>query len=626
MAKRIAFFIGQILHDYQMDIIRGVSDEASQKGYRVEIFSNFGTYGENFLHAEGEKNIMNLPYLQEYDAIIVAPDTFDISGMYESLSEKILQEASCPVVSLRCEDANFYNVLIDDEKAMETMVEHLITTHDMRRICFMTGRMELVDAKRRLQGYRNVMEAHNLLVTDHMIFEGDYWRDKGEAAVDWFLAGGEYPEAIVCANDFMAISVCEALQSKGIRIPGDICVTGFDHIDEAKYYNPSLTSVVVQSETMGRAAVEILTNLFEGRVQEQYVYVPVGISYGGSCGCVQHDNSSSIRELYREKEYLKSSIMMNAYANVDLESCNTINELIQTAYKYSYHFDYQSMYICMCERSNIEDEELSEEQKYTERMILKAVMRKGKECYSCEEVFERKEILPDKYRKANATIYCFPIHYKNHCLGYVVLETTAPESLKQYFVTWILALSNYLDKVRIYMENQNLMHFRQQSILDELTGLKNRREYERILQRKHVMTTISPKGFFVISCDMDGLKLINDTYGHLEGDEAIRAFADILKSVESDTISCARVGGDEFGLCYDTAQRVDVITLLELIRTKIDEYNEKSNKPYKLSASIGYAYCSGKSTLVSCMRKADDSMYHEKATKKYSRANLTKWG
>lgn len=626
MAKRIAFFIGQILHDYQNDIIRGVSQEANRAGYRVEIFSNFGTYGENYLHAEGEKNIMNLPNLEEYDAIIVAPDTYDLVGMYEALSEKILTQVDCPVVSLRCEDSNFYNVLIDDEQAMATMVEHLITVHGMKRICFMTGRMDLVDARRRLQGYRKAMEAHNLMVTDHMIFEGDYWREKGELAVDWFLSGGEYPEAIVCANDFMAISVCEALQGRGIRIPKDICVTGFDHIDEAKYYTPSLTSVIVQSEAMGKAAVGILRNLFEGRKQEQYVYVPVGISYGGSCGCVQYDNNNSIRELYREKEYLKSSIMLNAYANVDMESCNTMGELFQTAYKYSYHFEYQSLYICLCNRAETEDGELSNEEKYTERVSLRAVMRKGRECYTCDEEFDRNQILPDKYRKTNDTIYCYPLHYKNHCMGYVVMETQEPKTLKQYFVTWMLALSNYLDKVYIYQENQNLLQFRQQSMLDELTGLYNRREYERILQRKHAIATVMPKGFFIISCDMDGLKMINDTYGHLEGDKALRAFADILKSVECEEICCSRMGGDEFGICYNTAQRVDVNNLVEAIRTKIDEYNAKNNNPYMLSASIGYAYCSGKSALLGCIAKADESMYREKATKKYARVNMAKRG
>lgn len=621
MDKRIAFFIGQIFGDYQLNVIKGVSEEANRLGYCVEVFSNFGTYGDNYLHAEGEMNIMNLPCLKEYDAIIVAPDTYDISGMYELLSKKILREAECPVVSLRYEDTNFYNVLIEDEKSMEIIVEHMITVHNKKRIAFMTGRMELLDARRRLQGYKNVMEAHNLPITEHMIFEGNYWSTMGEQAVEWFLGDEEMPEAIVCSNDYMAISVCEALRNRGLRIPEDICVTGFDNIDEARLYHPCITSMVVQSEKMGREAVNILCNLFEGREQEQNVYVPVGISYGGTCGCERSDNSTSIREMYAEKEYLKSAIMASAYANVDFERCNDREELIQAAFKYSHNFSYDYMYIFLCERNNIADEELREEEKFTEEVSLIAIMEWGQGCWARDEKFLRKEILPEKYRKENDTIYCYPLHYKNNCIGYLVIQTTKINSLKEFFITWLLSLSNYLDKVRIYVENQNLMQFRQQSMMDELTGLFNRREFERILRTYYASVRIRTKGFFIISCDMDGLKMINDTYGHLEGDKAIITFANILKNAEREGVSSARVGGDEFQICYKTSERAEVESLLEDIRNQIEEYNRVSYKPYLLSASMGYAFCSGNGDLVHYIQEADENMYQEKFKKKNARIN-----
>ncbi len=626
MAKRVAFFIGQLLHEYQLDAIRGVVNEVEKRDYILEVFSNFGTYGENFLHAEGEKNIMNLPYLDEYDGIIVAPDTFDIAGMYESLSEKILKEANCPVVSLRFEDPNFYNVIIDDVSAMEMMVEHLVVEHSMKRVCFMTGRMDMADARRRLSGYRNAMAKHDLLVTDHMIFEGDYWRGKGKEAVDWFLSGGEYPEAIVCANDYMAISVCDELRRRGIRVPEEICVTGFDHIDEARYYNPSLTSIAVQSEVLGQTAVEILADLFEGKELEQCTYVPVTIGYGASCGCPYDNIEDSVKELYAEKQYSQNAIMQTAYLNVDMESCNDLMDLIQAAYKYSHMFDYENIYICQCVRTVSADDELEDKEHYTDEIELTAMMHKVKGYKTCGEKFSRREILPEKYRSGKGTLFCYPLHYKNDCMGYLVIETAQPENLRYFFITWLLALSNYLDKVRIYVENNKLMQFRQQSMLDALTELLNRREFERIVQRKYDEARLIQKGFFVISCDMDGLKIINDTYGHIEGDRALSALGKILKSVEHSGIHCARVGGDEFSICYETMQKADVLKLITNIRSLIESYNADSKKPYEISASIGYAYCNGKSSLVSCLKKADDSMYREKATKKMSRMNQMREG
>ncbi len=620
MVKKIAFFVGQLVHEYQKQIIAGVTDAAEQFGYYVDVFCNFGTFGGSFLHAEGEKNIINLPCLENYDAIIVTPDTHDIQGMYEALCKKIMAETNCPVVALRCEDANFYNVLIDDQKSMENLVEHLIEEHGMQRICFMTGRMELVDAQRRLQGYRNVMNKYHLTVTEQMIFEGDYWRNKGEEAVDCFLSGDEYPDAIVCSNDFMAISVCDALINRGIRIPEDICVTGFDHIDEAKYYEPSITGIQVQGEVMGYTAVQMIDNVLNGRPQERYEYVTAKLCRGRSCGCENAENVSNIRGLYKERNYLDTAIMESAYMNVDMENCNAIDELLQVAFQYAGRFTYNALYVCMCDRVRTDEEELSEAENYTEQMVIKAIMRNNIEYIECDEKFDRREILPKKYREASRMLYCYPLHYKNQCLGYIAMDTDNQETIKQYFITWLLAFSNYLDRVKIYSENKTLLHFRQQSLLDELTGLNNRREYERILQRQYEKAKAEQGGFFIISCDMDGLKKINDTYGHLEGDKAIKALADVLKRAERPGFYSARVGGDEFNICYSTMHKADVLTALADINRMLVEYNQKMKAPYKLSASMGFAFCSSKASLISCMKKADESMYREKMNKKNSRS------
>lgn len=619
MTKRIAFFIGQIMHDYQWSVIKGVAEEAEQVDYSIEIFSNFGTYGDNFLHEEGEKNIVNLPYLKDYDGIIVAPDTFDIAGMYEALAEKLIQEVTCPVVSLRQEDTHFYNVLIDDEISIQNMVEHFIQVHHKKQICFMTGKMSMLDAQRRLQGYKNAMAANHLKITEHMIFEGNYWRNKGEEAVDWFLAGETVPEVIVCSNDLMAISVCEALRNRGIRVPEDICVSGFDKVDEAQYYIPSMTTMEVQSELMGRTAMHMIHRILEGKEQEQNVYIPVKLYLGSSCGCCPFEPVKSIHELYDRTNYLKTAFMTDAFANVELEQSNSLEELFQIAFKYSHIFSYKYMYICLCDRKEASNEELRDEEKYTEEVVLTAIFERTKGYWAKNEKFQRKDILPKHYRQEKDIIYCYPIHYRNQCMGYLVIQTEAPESMLEYFIAWLLAFSNYMDKVRIYGENQDLMQFRQQSIIDPLTSLSNRRAFEHFVQKSFINASGKSEVFYIISCDMDGLKTINDTYGHIEGDAAIIAFADILKSVEKERIACARVGGDEFQICVMTDKKEQVEDLISEIRKKMDQFNKAKGKPYFISASFGYAFCKNRDSLVQCMDEADANMYQEKVSKKCAR-------
>lgn len=620
MAKRIAFFLGQVFEDYARDIAKVVTTEAIRFGYQVEVFCNFGTYGDNYLHVEGEKNIIELPYIENYSGIIIAPDTFDIAGMYDELSEKLDRTAKCPIVNLRFEDKRFYNVMIDNQGAMEEMVSHLIEVHGLKKICFMTGKMEMKDAQMRLQGYRNVMEKYHLPVTEHMIYYGDYWRNHGEEAVDWFLSDpNDLPEAIVCSNDYMAVSVCDALRKRKIDIPQQIRVTGFDNLDETKYSDPPIASMEVPIRAMGCAAVELIDHVVKGIPAAKEVYVPVTPCYHGTCGCPDHEKENSVQILYEQKQYLIHAFSQMTYLNVDLESCNTMEELFLVAYKYTFNFQYDSMFVCMCDHTK-STEVISGAEHYTEQMILKAVFSTTKGSKFCDEKFERRNLLPEEYLNPKMAFFLFPLHYKNHCMGYIVLQTQELESLRRFFVAWLLYFSNFLDKVRMYQEHHELMEFRQLSITDEMTGLHNRREMEKILRLKYHEMKIDKNKFYVMSVDMDGLKCINDTYGHLEGDKALCAFADILKRISNVNISCARVGGDEFTVCVATEDEEYVRKIEEDIQTRIAHYNKTSGKPYEISASIGFARCDENFSLVECMQKSDEAMYVRKRMNKHSRS------
>ncbi len=618
MAKKIALFMGQVIQFYQNDMVTAITDSAEGLGYVVDVFSDFGSYGENYLHAEGEKNIINLPRLDNYDGIILGSDTYDIKGMYEKLAQKIIEEANCPVISLRYEDKRFYNVLIDDYGAMRDMVEHFVTTHGFKRICFMTGRMELLDAQRRLQAYQDTMKKYKIPVTEHMVFEGDYWKYKGEDAVTWFLQEGDLPEAIVCANDYMAVSVFEALRKRGYNVPEDISVSGFDNIDEAKYSDPPIASVDVPVEAMAQMAVQTIDRILKGWSSEQYIYVPVKGSYQGTCGCRTKNRERRVAELYTRTQYLQHAIQRMSYMNVDFENCNTMEELLHTAFVYSYFFAYDTMYLCLNDDSEQQSDELSAAETYTDKVYLKAIMSRSLGFTLCDEVFDRAELLPAKYKDTEATNYFFPIHYKNQCLGYLVLQSEKIDNLREMFPAWALNVGSFIDKMRMYQQNKELMGFREQSLRDELTGLYNRRMMEKTLKAKGRMAYANKGGFCIVNVDMDGLKRINDIYGHREGDDALKAFAEILKAVERENVVCARVGGDEFTVCVTTRDEEEVQALIADIKRRIDVFNETSGEPFYMSASIGYAFYQQGKDLTDCIERADHSMYTNKAKRKSS--------
>lgn len=620
MKNRIAFFVGQVFQDYQQQIVRVVTEEAIRLGYQIDVFSNFGTYGDNRLHVAGEKNIIELPYLENYNGIILAPDTFDIVGMYEALVIKIRNTVKYPVVSLRFEDLQFHNVIIDDQSAIEAVVEHFVEVHGVKKIGFMAGRFDLQDAHRRMKGYRTAMERYHLPITEHMIFYGDYWKYKGDEAADWFLSGEDGPpEAIICSNDYMAISLLEALRKRNVRVPEDIRITGFDNVLECKFSEPRITSIEVPVQGMGIEAVHLLDRLIHGETTQQNVKVPVTAYFEGTCGCPVSERDNGTQLLFEEMAYLQHAMNQVTFMNVDFEACNTIEELIMVAYKYSFNFQYDNIFLCLCDHSEDLDK-MDGLECYTERMVLRAVLSRVTGTIVCDEPFLRKNLLPDQYIDPEKPLYIFPLHYKNHCMGYVAAHIREADTLKLFFASWIITLSNYLDKVRMYHEHHELMEFRQLSITDELTGLHNRREMEKIIQSRCQNYQRKQCGFYILSIDMDGLKNINDHYGHLEGDKALCQFSNILSQFCCDDYTVARMGGDEFTALVDTDDETYIKRIIDCTQGFIKDYNLKSHKPYTLSASIGYAKYDPNSGILDCIKRADDDMYSHKFKNRLSRS------
>ena len=512
--KKIAVFIGEVTSEYQTEVAKGIIEASAEIGVQSFVFTNSGVYGGTFLYGYGEKNVVSIPYLEDYDGIIIGGDTFGVEGMYEDVTRLLEKEAKCPIVCIRQQDSRFYNVLVDNYQAMSDMVEHFINHHGFERICFMTGKLDMYDAQRRLLGYIDTMQKHGLKVTPDMVFEGDYWRSRGQQAVEWFTQGEQFPQAIVCANDYMAISVCNALYGKGLRVPEDICVSGYDDVDEAKYSIPSISSMHVSACEMGRAAVRILKNVNEGAEQEKDVYIAVEPCYRGSCGCSDEKDGRSTKELFILKEAQQRILYHTSVMRIALDNQDDFPGLVSVSNAYIRDFGQQAIYLCFCEESSGFQESTEINQTYTERMHLRAVYEDG-ECRVCDEVFDRRDILPRGYLKENEAVYIYPFHEKHNCLGYVVLKVEDIGRMQYVFSAWVQAMASAVERQRMYRLSKDLQELKLNYNRDALTGIGNRREAERVMAEYSMRMYKTGRIFCIVSLDMDGLKIINDKYGHL---------------------------------------------------------------------------------------------------------------
>ena len=204
-------------------------------------------------------------------------------------------------------------------------------------------------------------------------------------------------------------------------------------------------------------------------------------------------------------------------------------------------------------------------------------------------------------------------------MGYAVLERrlSVLKTINTVDVNWIRNVNNCLEMLRI---REEILKFSER---DAMTGLYNRRGMNAYIRDVFSKAEYGDNVVaFVI--DMDGLKSINDTYGHSEGDYGINSVAAAVSSVTRNNEICIRAGGDEFCLIgVGKYSAIDLIIRTERLNLALAEINKSSGKPYDISASVGTAMrlFTNDLNIDELLEEADANMYKNKVRRKKQRTN-----
>jgi LacI family transcriptional regulator len=165
------------------------------------------------------------------------------------------------------------------------LTTHLIADHGLRRLAFIGGAPESPDANARFLGYQEALRAAGLPTPDEPDVRGDFTESGGRAATSALL-DLPLPQALVFANDQMAIGSLEVLERRGVRVPEDVAVVGFDGIPLGRAVRPSLTTVTQPMRQLGETAVDLLVErLADPTRAPRSVMLPVTQTRRASCGC-----------------------------------------------------------------------------------------------------------------------------------------------------------------------------------------------------------------------------------------------------------------------------------------------------------------------------------------------------
>ncbi|MDO5156505.1 MAG: GGDEF domain-containing protein [Eubacteriales bacterium] len=622
MHKKIAFLVGEIAWEYQHTVSESITKSANKLGYDVVTFCSYGCYFEShYLYAEGEKSCIHIPDFSMFDGIIVTEDVFDIPGMADELYDLLKKTATCPIIYMRTQRDNCYSILLENTTSIENMVRHFTDVHGFTDICYMSGKEGIVDTAERLQGYLNVMKEKNIPVTEHMIFHGDFWRNKGEEAMNWFMTDRDtYPQAIVCANDYMAFSICEELRKRNVRIPEDVCVSGFDFIDEAKTYEPTLTSLEIDFETMAERAVEIIDNIAHNKEEAEYINrIEAKTRLHKSCGCGEQYQFKNITD-YLDGDHHHISDTKNIFlSSIDYQDAFEFDEYMNVADKYRWFIRSDKAYFCFLDSDEQGADAIENDSSFTNHMVLKQVFEKDQPAKKLNVKFPRRNILPDECWSDDEpnNYFIFTIHFKNLVYGYMAATIPSTGWFDIYTQGFLMTLANAIENGQTHKQMAHLEEIRSLYQKDPLTGIFNRRGFDKLLQENIVSARLNGNNFGIVSIDMDNLKTINDTYGHAEGDRAIITLANALNSIMKPGDFCARIGGDEFSafISLPTPNRA------KEFRNELNDALERENASlsnYQVGASVGICELAEdpSASLIACIQTADMRMYENKRARK----------
>ncbi len=533
-----------------------------------------------------------------------------------------------PVISIgQCSDGCL-NIEYVHSRGIENLVDHLAEKHGVSDFHMIAGAEGNSFSDSRIEAFKNALEKRGIPFDKEMVSYGDFWSDPAVAAVQRLIDQDKLPRAFVCANDHMAIAVSVFLQSKGISVPEDVAVVGYDCIDTIYSASPTMTSACIKNETVAEKIVESLISIFDGENAEGHIKVDPEPVYNESCGCCC-ENKSDAAVLFNEQTNMfcrfqdENIILSDISARI--QQCSSFEDIAPIM-----HGSNLMYAMCCLIKREYTDESVNPEESlggenglyvlYDSDMIeYNKTKGDGFSPYTMRD----KEIIPtlDFYLNDGRSLIFTALNYLGVSFGYVCFHFSEYRVGNYYKIPQTVNMLNNALGGLINLRHKHylLKRIEKMSGTDVLTGLYNRRgfctEYERLIKK----VTKDNLSLAVIMCDLDGLKNINDSFGHEEGDSAIHAAACALKSACPPDAVCTRFGGDEMMAVY--LYNEDRGGIRDRFEKYLDKYNAGSEKPYAVAASMGiYIAPKGEAPdFEELVKKSDVLMYAEKKRRKAGR-------
>lgn len=626
MKRKIAVFANAWSEKNLSDALEGIKCVAKEKDIDLFVFLSHAAPGMNANEQREEKRIYQLPDFRDFDGLIVFSSTMNFDDLVIDARDRAA-EARIPAISIGSKVDGMVSVEMSNKATMRELVEHLVTCHEVSDVEFIAGSKGSENSDARVDAWREVFEEHNLETNEERVHYTDWSTREAIVVVEEILARRKenLPDAIICANDFIAMAVSGLLNEVGIRMPEDIIVTGYDYTYDGQVFSPALCTVGQNDYLVGQTAAEKLINMISGGVEENVVINNIFIN-NQSCGCEREGLDELRIKECNTRYYNRIKALEFGWSNSWISHSllkspkpEDIRENLDEYLGRSKIFNNGTTYILEDAKAKLYFADKKEEAAaggYSDELdVLAAVERRSR---VTGNKINKRELIPG-YKKVDgdSKLYMFmPIHFMDGVFGYAVVEDWLVGISTGKIKIFLDSFNQAVEKLEQNIKLENLNELLQDLYTkDSLTGLYNRFGFnsEGVLLFNRCKANNSKMVLMFV--DINRMKLINDYYGHLQGDMAIKTVAEVIRNSIPQEFKAIRFGGDEFLIVGEYEDEDGIKTIQQNIMDGVKNLGKSMNYPFYLSVSCGYLHFvpSADDSLDTYIKQADESMYEIKA-------------
>jgi|GEM_PF-2871701 len=620
--KNILLLLGEVGFISRTKIITSIVSEAKKDGNNIFLFTSEGvTFHIIDSYIRGEYEIYRLPCFENFDGVII-----DINSIHDDNTIQYIKECisrtHIPCVSLHHDLEGAVTISYEYRDAFADLIEHLILDHGYTDIDFLTGHKIDDESNLRTQIFIDTLKKHNVPVDDSHIHAGSFDVGSGKKLARRLAAEGNLPQAIVCANDFMAFGLIQGFQKAGIRCPEDVAVTGLDHTELGQMIQPQLSTIDLNDKELGLKAYESVLALSNGELLDDRISVNGWKVIGASCGCsISADSVAKCNSYARDVTNNNQSLDLIKNINITCENVKTLFEFEQYVNPFIPQMGIEYFYYCQCgtRESYYQDLEMytnnadSDTHRtysdYNNTAWCPIAYERGE--WKNYSAFDLSELLPPTRKATDGSYYIImPIHNGTDMFGYVVMGNfngSLPGRVLQHLV---MSFDHIISNMRKNDITETILaSVNKKWQYDELTQIYNRSGFYQKVQPLFKTAEEQKLGFMTIFFDLDELKHINDIEGHKAGDEYIKSMAGQLKVLSGPHTIAVRFGGDEFIL-------VSLESSEDACRQKCEQIKEQITKYVSASMGMAFGKAANQTELNLLIQEADKRMYEDKLSRK----------